>query len=171
MESDRRKPVGGALLLPAIAGLALLVAMFALSWFGPGEAVEQGFQDAREITEQFGGPEVPIPDVSENAWDGLGAVKWVLIGAGLCGIALTLVRLSPNPPVSRLAAAGVTTALGTLATAVVLYHLVNPPGEASREIGVFVGLLAAGGVATGGWIALEDEETRVSRTSARRARG
>ena len=161
---------GAALLLPAAAGLALIAAMFALDWFGPGETVVRGFEEAREIQEQFGGPAVVIPDVSENAWDALGLVKLVLVAAGLCGIALTLVRMSSDPPVSRLATAAVATGVGTLATAIVLYHLVNPPGDASREIGVFVGLVAAGGVAVGGWIALEDEEARV-RPSARRARG
>jgi hypothetical protein len=162
---------GLALLLPAVAGLALIAAMFALDWFGPGETVARGFEEAREIQEQFGGPEVVIPDVSENAWDALGLVKLVLLAAGLCGIALTLVRMSSDPPVSRLATAAVATGAGTLATAIVLYHLVNPPGDASREIGVFAGLVAAGGVAVGGWIALEDEETRIRRPSARRARG
>jgi hypothetical protein len=162
---------GLALLLPAVAGLALIAAMFVLDWFGPGETVARGFEEAREIQEQFGGPEVVIPDVSENAWDALGLVKLVLVAAGLCGIALTLVRMSSDPPVSRLATAAVATGAGTLATAIVLYHLVNPPGDASREIGVFAGLVAAGGVAVGGWIALEDEETRIRRPSARRARG
>ena len=160
---------GAALLLPAAAGLALIAAMIALDSFGPGEMVAPGFEEAREIQEQFGGPEVMIPDVSENAWDALGLVKLVLVAAGLCGIALTLVRMSSDPP-SRLATAAVATGVGTLATAIVLYHLVNPPGDASREIGDFVGHVAAGGVAVGGWIALEDEETRV-RPSARRARG
>ena len=169
------RPGGGAaLLLPAAAGVALIAAIFALDWFGPGETVARGFEEAREIQEQFGGPEVIIPDVSENAWDALGLIKLVLLAAGLCGVALSLVRMSADPPVSRLAAAAVATGTGTLATAIVLYHLVNPPGDASREIGVFVGLVAAGGVAVGGWIALEDEEARGSSSSppsARRARG
>src|SRR5688572_9314777 len=127
---------GPALLLPAAAGLALIAAMFALDWFGPGETVARGFEEAREIQQQFCGPEVVIPDVSENAWDALGLVKLVLVAAGLCGIALTVVRMSSDPPVSRLATAAVATGAGTLATAIVLYHLVNPPGDASREIGV-----------------------------------
>jgi hypothetical protein len=164
---------GGALLLPAIAGVALMVSMVALDWFGPGESVSRGFEEAREIQEQFGGPEVIVPDVSESAWDALGAVRFLLVAAGLCGIGLTLVRLVPDPPVSRLGAAAATTGVGTLAVAVVLYHLVNPPDDMSREIGVFAGLIAAGGVAVGGWIALEDEESKrgaSSRPSARRAR-
>jgi hypothetical protein len=166
------RPSGGlALLLPAVAGVALIAAMFALDWFGPGETVARGFEEAREIQEQFGGPEVMIPDVSENAWDALGLVKLVLVAAGLCGVALTLVRMIADPPVSRLGMAALATGAGTLATAIVLYHLVNPPADASREIGVFVGLVAAGGVAVGGWIALEEEETRVNPPSARRGRG
>ena len=165
----RARPAGGALLLPAISGVVLLVSMFALSWFGAGEAVEQGYQDAREIEELFGMPEVMVPDVSEDAWEAFGIVaRIVLVAAGLCGLLLTLATVSGNPPVSRFAAAAVTTAAGTIATAIVLYHLVNPPGDMSRDIGVFVGLVAAGGVAVGGWIALEDEELR--RPSSRRVR-
>ena len=164
---------GGTLFLPAIAGVALIVAMFAFDWFGPSEAVSRGFEEAREIEELFGTPAVEVPDVSESGWEGLGIVKLVLVAAGLCGVVLTLVRMSSDPPVSRLAAAAVATGAGTLATAIVLYHLVNPPEDASREIGIFIGLVAAGGVAVGGWIALEDEETRgggSSPPSGRRAR-
>jgi hypothetical protein len=181
MEAVGRPRAGsGALLVPAISGVVLLVAMFALTWFGASEAVARGFEEGREIQQQFGGPEVVIPDVSDNGWDGPGdidlylvdvPIALVLLAAGLCGVALTLVRMSPRPPVSRFGAAGVTTALGTLATAVVLYYLVNPPHDGSREIGVFVGLIAAGGVAVGGWIALEDEERRVSPPSVPRASG
>ena len=166
---------GWATLLPALAGVALIAAMFALDWFGPGESVSRGFEEAREIQEQFGGPDVIVPDVSQTGWDALGVVsKLVLAAAGLCGVALTLARMASRPPVSRFAAAAATTGLGTLATAVVVYHLVNPPGEMSREAGVFAGLVAAGAVAVGGWIALEEEETRrgggATRPSARQAR-
>ena len=163
---------GAARLLPAIAGLALIASMFALDWFGPGEAVSRGFEEALRIQERLGGPEVPLPDVSQNAWDALGIAKLVLIAAGLCGVGLTFVRMSAGPPLSPFAVAASTTAAGTLATAAVLYHLIDPPGDASREIGVFVGLVAAGGVAVGGWIALEDEEARraSSPPSARRGR-
>ena len=164
----------GTLFLPAIAGVALIAAMFAFDWFGPSEAVSRGFEEAREIEELFGTPAVQVPDVSENAWEGLGLlVRLVLVAAGLSGVALTLVRMGSDPPVSPLAAAAVATGAGTLATALVLYHLVNPPDDASREVGIFIGLVAAGGVAVGGWIALEDEETRggsPSRPSGRRAR-
>ena len=166
---------GSATWLPALAGVALIAALFALDWFGPGASVSQGFEEAREIQEQFGGPDVIVPDVSETGWEALGAVsKLVLVAAGLCGVVLTLVRMAPRPSVSRFGAAAVTTALGTLATAIVVYHLVNPPGDLAREAGVFAGLVAAGAVAVGGWIALEDEEARrggrARRPSARRDR-
>jgi hypothetical protein len=166
---------GWATWLPALAGVALIAAMSALDWFGPGASVSQGFEEAREIQRQFGGPDVIVPDVSETGWDALGAVsKLVLVAAGLCGVVLTLVRMASRPPLSRFGAAAVTTGLGTLATAIVVYHLVNPPGDLAREAGVFAGLVAAGAIAVGGWIALEDEETRrggrAMRPSARRDR-
>jgi hypothetical protein len=153
------RPRGGPLLLAAAGGVALLAAMFLLPWFGASEVVERGFDEAREIQQQFGGPAVVIPDVSDNAWQAFGIADVLLALAAAIGAGLALVALAPRPPVSRLAAAAAITGLGVLATAVVLYHLVNPPGDQSREIGVFVGLAASGALALGGWMALNDAES------------
>jgi hypothetical protein len=164
------RPRRGPLLLAAAGGVALLAAMFLLPWFGASEVVERGFDEAREIQQQFGGPEVMIPDVSDDAWQAFGFADVLLALAAAIGAGLALVVLAPRPPVPRLAAAGAITGLGVLATAVVLYHLVNPPGDQSREIGVFAGLAASGALALGGWMALNDAESAARRRSAPRSR-
>jgi hypothetical protein len=138
--------------------VALLAAMFLLPWFGPSAALERSFDEAHQIQSQFGGPDVVMPDVEDNAWEAFGFVRFVLLAAALCGIGLAVVRRTPQPRLTRLRTAALTTGLGIAATALVLYHLVNPPGDSSREIGVFAGLLASGGVALGGWLVLDREE-------------
>jgi hypothetical protein len=166
-----------AKLLPALAGIALLLVMF-LPWFGPSEALERSFDEARQITEQFGGPPVVMPDVDQNAWEAFGLVDFVLAAAAVSGIALTAARLMAAPPVSRLRASALATAVGIVATALVLYRVVDPVEDSGREPGLFLGLVASAGVAYGGWLALRDEERRVgarprelNRSAARRSGG
>ncbi len=161
MAADRSaEPQRRSLLLPAVAGVALVAAMFLLPWFGASSALERSFDEAQQIQDQFGGPEVVMPDVEDNAWQAFEFSRFVLLAAGLCGIALPFVRGSSLPTLTRLRFAALAMALGVIAAALALYHLVNPPGDSSREVGVFAGLVASGGVALGGWVALELEERR-----------
>jgi hypothetical protein len=153
--------------LAAIGGIALLIVMF-LPWFGPSGALERSFEEARQIQEQFGGPEVPIPDVEENAWEAFGLADYLLLLTALGGVALAVMWLFRAPPVSPLAAGALVTGLGIASTAYVLYRVVNPVADSARETGLFLGLGAAAGVALGGWLALRDAEA--SRDRRRRAR-
>jgi hypothetical protein len=129
-----------------------------LPWFGPSGALEQSFDEARQIQEQFGGPEVPIPDVEENAWQAFGLADYLLALTALGGVALGAARLSRSSPVSPMTAGAVVTGLGIASAAYVLYRVVDPVADSAREVGLFLGLLAAGGVALGGWLALRDAE-------------
>jgi hypothetical protein len=129
-----------------------------LPWFGPSGALERSFEEARQIQEQFGGPEVPIPDVEENAWEAFGFVDYILALTAAAGIGLALLSLSARPAIPPFASSAIVTMLGILSTALVLYRVVDPVDDSAREIGLFLGLVAAGGVALGGWIALRDAE-------------
>lgn len=161
------RPGRRALWLAMFAGVGLLAAIFLLDWFGPSSAISTSFDEAEQIQEQFGGPDVVMPDVEDNAWQALGLGRFILLAAALSGIGLTFVRLAQTPPFTRLRAAALATALGTVATAVVLYQLANPPDDSSREIGVYAGLVAAGAVALSAWVALKDEELRTGRGAPR----
>jgi hypothetical protein len=141
-----------------------------LPWFGPSEALERSFDEARRIQEQFGGPEVPIPDVEQNAWEAFGVVEYLLVLTALAGIGLAAMRLFARPPVSALAASTVAFGLGVLSTAIVLYRVVDPIDDSGREAGLFLGLLAAGGIALGGWLTLRDAEASRGPGAPRRPR-
>jgi hypothetical protein len=141
-------------LIAGISGLALFIFMF-FSWFGVPEA---------EIVTPAGGIEFDVGEVSGadttvNAWDAFDFIWVVLlitavVAAGLA--VMTAMGSSINLPV---AASALTTGLGALSTLLILYRIIDPPGELDREIGVFLGLIAAAGVTIGGWLSMQEEGT------------
>jgi hypothetical protein len=59
--------------------------------------------------------------------------------------------------------------LGMLSSLLVLYRIINPVLDAGRKLGLFLGLLAAAGIAAGGWLAMQEAAAAASRTRRRRA--
>jgi hypothetical protein len=57
------------------------------------------------------------------------------------------------------AASAITAGLGILSTILIIYRLIDTPGDADRKYGVFLGLIAAAGIAYGGWLAMQEEGT------------
>jgi hypothetical protein len=131
-----------------VAGLALLIIMFAFDWFTVD--VGGGFADI---------------SVGGNAWDTMELIRFIILLAALAGIALAAISASDaqvDLPMSTIAAG-----LGILAVVLILYRLIDPPGgeaeefgvDIGRGIGAFLGLIAAAGVAAGGWMAMQEEGT------------
>ena len=133
------------------SGLALLIIMFVFDWF----SVDAG----------AGGFEI---SVGGNAWEVFDLIDIVLFLAAIAGIGLAVVAATQSAVNLPVAASAVTAGLGILATLLVIYRIIDPPGagdaedfgvEISRDIGVFLGAIAAAGVAFGGWRAMEEEGT------------
>ncbi len=172
---------GGALVAGA-AGALLLVLMF-LPWFEAGsikfdieqlpgvtldiEGLPTEFEFSEQEVESLAGQSGQ--DTSADAWDSLGFIKLMLVLAAGAAIGLLVTNLAGFrlPRVAYSVVAG----LGVLATALVLFRVISPPeflelsgglvptdvdAEISigRQIGVWLGLLAAAGVALGGFVAL-----------------
>ena len=85
--------------------------------------------------------------------------------AGLSVGIVVLGRLSVSYPV---AGSAVAAGLGGLALVLVAYRLVNPPGsgDADLQAGAWLGLIAAAGVALGGYLGMQ-EAGAVQATSTR----
>jgi hypothetical protein len=144
--------------IAGISGIALLLIMFIFDWF----SVDAG-GGAFEVS------------VGGNAWDTMEWIRWVLLLAALSGIALALIAATRTDIDLPVAMSAITAGLGILATILVLYRIIDPPGgdaeefgvEINRSIGVFLGLIASAGVAYGGWRAMQEEGTSYdSRTTA-----
>jgi hypothetical protein len=162
--------------IAAISALALLASLF-LDWFG----AELGPYNTRQLISLIG--------YGGNAWQSLDLLPWFLLLVVLVtlGAAVLALRGSSWRPVVPLSAA--VAVLGGLAALLVLLQLIFPPDygaiehisiETNVEPGAFLALIAACGVAFGGYRAMGDEgdsfEAIAERLSgqggrARRARG
>lgn len=137
------------------SGLALLVVMF-LPWYGVD--VSAGGFSASE---------------SANAWEVFSGIDIVLflVGAlavGVAGARLAGVDLPPDLPVGTIVAGA-----GALAVLLILFRILDVPGpdipsavesniDFGRKIGLFLGLVAASGVAYGGYRALSETPSAAS---------
>jgi multidrug transporter EmrE-like cation transporter len=139
-------------LIAGISGVALFIIMF-LPWFGVPEAAE-------ELIEQLGGVgAVEDADTTANAWESFDFIDIVLLLAVIAGIGLAVLAAAQSSVQLPVAASAITAGLGILGTLLVLYRVIEPPSEASRKVGLFLGLIAVAGIAFGGWLAMQEEGT------------
>jgi hypothetical protein len=125
------------------SGLALLVVMF-LPWYGVD--VNLGGFSASE---------------SGNAWEVFSYIDIVLFLVGAAAVGLAVARLADVALPPDLPVGTILTGLGALAVLLVLYRIIDVPGtdipatvDFGRKFGLFLGLIAAGGVAYGGYLSM-----------------
>jgi hypothetical protein len=138
--------------ISAASAILLFIFMF-LDWFGVEVSGVPGFSGA-------------IGGAGGSAWDALEVIPIFLMIAIIAAVGVAVIRLTDadlEPPVSLNA---IVAALGALAFLLILYRIVDPPGggsfggvsvETTLEIGIFLGLLAAAGIAYGGYAAMREE--------------
>ena len=106
--------------------------------------------------------------VGGNAWEAFSWIDLLLLLTVIVALVVVIVRLSDalfEPPISLNAIVAV---LGAISVLLVLYRIIDPPGggdiagvsvDISPQVGVFLGLLAAAGIAYGGYRAMQEEGT------------
>lgn len=138
----------------AVSAILLFVFMF-FDWFGVEVSGVEGFSGS-------------FPGEGGNAWDTLDVIPIVLVITIIAALAMSALRLAdatfePIVPMSILVAV-----LGAISALLVLYRVIDPPTfaevggvsfDATRKIGLFLGLIAAGGIAYGGYNAMREEGT------------
>jgi hypothetical protein len=141
--------------LSAVSAVLLFIFMF-FDWFGVEVSGVPGFSGT--VTGSGGG----------SAWDALDVIPIFLMLAIVVAIGLAVIRLTDadvEPPISLNA---IVAALGGLAVLLILYRIVFPPDfssfggvsvDATLKFGIFLGLLAAAGIAYGGYSAMREEGT------------
>ena len=134
--------------IAGISGIALLLIMFIFDWF----TVEA----AGGLGPSFGG----------NAWDTMEIIRFILLLAALSGIALAVVSATQSKVSMPVALSAITAGLGILSVVLIVFRIISPPDggvgdliDVGRAIGVFLGLIAAAGVAYGGYLAMQEEGT------------
>jgi hypothetical protein len=139
--------------ISAVSAVLLFVFMF-FDWFGVEVSGVPGFSG-------------DVGGAGGSAWDALDAIPILLMLAIVAAIGVAVIRLTDadlEPPVSPNA---IVAALGGLAVLLILYRIVDPPGggggfegvevDITLKLGIFLGLIAAGGIAYGGYSAMREE--------------
>jgi len=93
-----------------------------------------------------------------TAWQAFSVTDLVIAAAAVAGLAVGIVvlgRISVSYPV---AGSTVAAGVGGLALLLIAYRLINPPGGdgVEREIGAWLGLLAAAGITIGGYLGMQE---------------
>jgi hypothetical protein len=139
-----------------VSGILLILFMFIFKWFGLKVGGDVG---------TFG---ISV-EGSENAWGSYGFIDIVLFITALAAIGLAVLAASESEMGLPVAASAVVAGLGVLSVVLVIISIISPPDlgadlsgtgiEHTRKIGVWLGLIAAAGVAVGGYMAMQEEGT------------
>ena len=148
----------------AVSGILLFIFMF-FDWFG--------------VSISGGGETINLGG-GGNAWDTLDFIPIVLLIAVVAAVGVAVLRLIDStwePPVSMNA---VVAALGGLSVLLILFRIIDPPSfasiggvsaEGSVKFGIFLVLIAAAGIAYGGYLAMKEEGTSFGETADRLSGG
>ncbi|CAN5493055.1 hypothetical protein BH10ACT11_BH10ACT11_00410 [soil metagenome] len=132
------------------SGVVLLIVMF-LSWWGaPGQ-----------LNELAGLSGVKL-DASFNAWQLASFLDIIWFLTAVSGIGLAVIALQKVQTNLPVALSAIVAGLGVLSVITILFRILDTPFDASRKFGVFLGLIAAAGVAYGGFVAMQEEGTSFS---------
>lgn len=144
-------------LISAASALMLAAIMFGLEWFG---AV--GLPRSRRSG----------IETAENAWHMLTVTRWFMLAAIAVALGSVVLHATQRSHGTKTDTGRVTAAVGTITAALLAYQvLIDLPGSSSVvdiKIGAYLGLLAAIGVALGGWDSVREERAR--RGGTRRVR-
>jgi hypothetical protein len=146
--------------IAGVSAVLLFIFMF-LDWFGVEISGEGG-------SVSFGS------GAGGSAWDALDFIPIVLVVTIVIALVNVFLRLSDSdyePPVSMNVAVAV---LGGISTLLILYRIIDPPGfgtfggvsvDATLEFGIFLGFVAALGIAFGGYRGMQEEGSSFSGTA------
>ena len=143
---DARRLRAGEVIAGASATL-LLIFMFALTWYavsGPlSETLSRGLHEPTTF----------------NGWNGLTHLHWLLLVTIVAALALTYFQAAREGPAIPITLSLVVTLLGGLTTVALIYRvLIKTPGHMlDQRAGAYLGLVAAIGIAYGGYKSMREE--------------
>jgi hypothetical protein len=160
--------IGQGQMIAAIAAVALFIVMF-LSWYSVPGLDEETQAQAKAAIEQAEEQGLAVPEGASDAvddaanisaWDAFDIIKIIMLLTIIAAIALAAMTAMGSQVNLPVAMSALVAGLGILTTLLVLYRVIDPPAEGlDRSYGVFLGLIASGAIAYGGWRAMEEEGT------------
>jgi hypothetical protein len=152
-------------MVAGLGGAALLGFMF-LPWYGGTARVELP-----------GGGDITAQGQSLNAWQSFALIDLALFLAAVLAVGVAVARAAGAIPAHPATPPGVIVlSAGALAVFLILYRVIDSPSaldtaglavdfQVDREVGIFLSLLAAAGIAVGGYTALTEAERPERRRS------
>jgi hypothetical protein len=143
-------------LLSASSAVALLIAMYALKWFGvdgvPGRT--------------------PSLAWAVNAWHALTVVRWVMLLTIAVALAAPLLHATQRSHGVKTSTSGAVLALGLLTSVLLIYRvLIDLPSSnrvLDQKLGALIGVLCALGIALGGCEAVREDRAARDAPAAHR---
>jgi hypothetical protein len=138
-------------LISAASALILLALMFLLAWYGL--AGNPGPTAARAAV-----------STAENAWQALPLIRWLMLLTILVAIGSVFLHATQRSHGAKTDTGFVITALGSVTAALLIYRVLIVLPDSGKvidqKIGAYMGLLAAIGVAYGGFESMREERSR-----------
>ena len=157
--------LGRGEMIAAVSALVLLIVMFIFTWFSVGASDEV---DRSQPPRTFGVDQT----IGDSAWQSFGFIDIVLFLTILVAIGVAVMSANAQSVNLPVAGSAIVTALGILVgpadplpdhRAPRTVAATSPTASTSASvvgvIGVFLGLIAAGGIAYGGYEAMQEEGT------------
>lgn len=131
----------------AAAGAAVLFLVMFLDWYG-----------------------VEGTSVAANAWQVFSWVDLYLFLTVVVALSLAILTMGQRTVALPLSASVLVTAMGAVATLLILYRIVDQPGPnelISVQIGAYLGLLAAVAITVGGYLSMREEDASFGSAATR----
>jgi hypothetical protein len=140
--------------ISAVSAVLLFILMF-FDWFGAKVSDLPGFSGSIEASGGGGG----------SAWETLDVIPVFLMLAIVLAVGVAVVRLTDADLELRISLNAFVAAGGALAVLLILYRIIDPPGfgipgvavDTTLQLGIFLALIAAAGIAYGGYSAMREE--------------
>lgn len=138
--------------IAAAAAILLFVFMFFFNWYGVEVSGVGGFSGS---TGEGG-----------SAWDTLELIRFILLATVIAALVMVGLRLADSAAEPLMPMSVLVTVLGVISVLFVLFRIVAPPTfasfggvsiDATLSVGIFLGLIAAGGIAYGGYMTMQEE--------------
>src|SRR4051794_23797212 len=134
------------------SAIALLVFMF-FNWFGAEVSGVSGFSGR-------------VAGDAGNAWDTLDFIPIVLLITVIAALVMAGLRLADSAYEPPIPMSTIVTVFGVISVLLILFRIIDPPTfasfggvsvDATLSVGIFLGLIAAGGIAYGGYSTMREE--------------
>jgi hypothetical protein len=143
--------------IAGVSGIALILIMLIFKWFGV----------------KVSGGALSVEGGTRNAFGAYGFFDIVLFITVVAAVGLAALEASETEAGLPVPASAIVAGLGILSVLLIIISIINPPEwsvngvdigdvpglDVTRKIGVWLGLIAAVGIAYGGWRAMQEEGT------------